>query len=132
VFARLCRLQTTIIGLIFTLNHFSFNDKYYKQVFGISMSNKAAPCIANMYLIIKEQNFLVIHRPSILAYYRFIYDIFIIVRNDFNINILKFDFGYFKLNIVGGKTINFLDLVIGLDSLTHKLKFNLYIKPDIK
>jgi hypothetical protein len=42
---------------------------------------------------------------------------------------LKFHFGYLKLNVVGGKTVNFLDLVIGLNSLTNKLKFNLYVKP---
>jgi hypothetical protein len=93
------------------------------------MVNKAAPYIANIYLIIKEENFLVIHRPFILAYYRFIDDIFIIVKYGFNIKLLEFHFGYLKLNIIGGKTVNFLDLVINLNSFTNKLKFNLYIKP---
>ena len=97
----------TLLKIIFTLNYFRFNDKYFKQVFGISMGNKAAPSVANIYLVIKEENFLVIHRPYILAYYRFIDDIFIIVKNEFNIEILRLHFGYLKLNVVGGKTVNF-------------------------
>jgi len=119
----------TLLKLIFNLNYFSFNDNYFKQIFGIAMGNKAAPSIANIYLIIKEENFLIIHRPFILAYYRFIDDIFIIVKYGFNIKLLEFHFGYLKLNIIGGKTVNFLDLVINLNSFTNKLKFNLYIKP---
>ncbi len=118
-----------LLKLIFTLNYFRFNEYFFKQLFGISMGNKAAPSIANIYLVIKEKNFLIIHRPYILSYYRFIDDIFIIVKNGFNIKLLKFHFGYLKLNVVGGKTVNFLDLVIGLNSLTNKLKFNLYVKP---
>ena len=118
-----------LLKIIFTLNYFRFNDKHFKQIFGISMGNIAAPSIANIYLVIKEDSFLVIHRPYILAYYRFIDDIFIIVRNGFDINILKNHFGYLVLNVVGGKTVNFLDLVISLNPLTDKLKFNLYIKP---
>jgi hypothetical protein len=47
----------------------------------------------------------------------------------FNIKLLEFHFGCLKLNIIGGKTVNFLDLVINLNSFTNKLKFNLYIKP---
>ena len=40
------------------------------------MGNIAAPSIANIYLAILEQNFLNIHADDILAYYRFIDDIF--------------------------------------------------------
>ncbi len=48
----------TLLKIIFTLNYFRFNDKHFKQIFGISMGNKAAPSIANIYLVIKEENFI--------------------------------------------------------------------------
>ena len=47
----------------------------------------------------------------------------------FIINFLKFFFGYLKLNVVGGKTVNFLDLNISLNPITNQLHFNLYVKP---
>ena len=50
------------------------------------MGAKFAPMIANLYLSIMEENFLVIHKP--LAYFRFIDDIFTILKNDFDTNIL--------------------------------------------
>ena len=119
----------TLLDLIFKLNFFRFGERFYKQKEGIAMGNIAAPSIANIYLAILEQNFLNIHADDILAYYRFIDDIFIIVKKHFNINFLKFFFGYLKLNVVGGKTVNFLDLNISLNPITYKLKFNLFVKP---
>ena len=116
-----------LLKIIFNFNYFCFNNSFYKQKEGISMGCKAAPAIANLYLSILENNFLIIHRP--LIYYRFIDDIFTVVNNDFDINILKNFFGYLKLNVVGGKIVNFLDLNINLNSLTNKLNFSLYIKP---
>ena len=116
-----------LLKIIFNFNYFCFNNSFYKQKEGISMGCKAAPAIANLYLSILENNFLIIHRP--LIYYRFIDDIFTVVNHDFDINILKNFFGYLKLNVVGGKTVNFLDLNINLNSLTNKLNFSLYIKP---
>ena len=83
------------------------------------MGNIAAPSIANIYLALLEQNFLNIHADDILAYYRFIDDIFIIVKKHLNINFFKFFFGYLKLNVVGGKTVNFLDLNISLNPITY-------------
>ena len=84
----------TLLDLIFKLNFFRFGERFYKQKEGIAMGNIAAPSIANIYLAILEQNFLNIHADDILAYYRFIDDIFIIVKKHFNINFLKFFFGY--------------------------------------
>ena len=116
-----------ILKLIFQNNIFSFNRKFYKQIKGIAMGAKCAPAIANLYLAIMEENFLVIHKP--LFYCRFIDDIFVILRSFFNIDILINSFGNLKLNVVSNKTVNFLDLTITKDSTTNFLSFCLYSKP---
>ena len=118
----------TLLELIFNLNFFRFGDKFYKQKEAIAMGNIAAPSIANIYLAILEQNFLNIHGDEILAYYRFIDDIFIIVNRHFNINFLKFFFGYLKLNVAGGKIVNFLDLNISLNPITNQLVLELFCR----
>ena len=118
-----------LLKIIFEQNYFNYNNKHYKQKYGISMGNKAAPSIANIYVFILEDNFLTIYRPYIFTYYRYIDDIFIIIKSDFDIKILITHFGYLRLNVVGGKLVNFLDLVISLNPFTCQLKFNLYIKP---
>ena len=41
----------------------------------------------------------------------------------------KLNFFNLRLNIVQGKTINFLDLMISFDEITHKLSFSLFLKP---
>ena len=99
-----------ILKLIFQNNIFSFNNKFYRQIKGIAMGAKCAPMIANLYLSIMEENFLVIHKP--LAYFRFIDDIFTILKNDFDTNILINSFKNLKLNVVSNNSVNFLDLVI--------------------
>ena len=118
-----------LLKIIFELNYFRYNNKNYKQKYGISMGNKAAPSVANIYVFILEDSFLTIYRPYIFTYYRYIDDIFIIIRADFDIRILITHFGYLRLNAVGGNSVNFLDLVISLNPFTCQLKFNLYIKP---
>jgi hypothetical protein len=116
-----------ILKLIFENNVFSFNNKFYRQKKGIAMGAKCAPAIANLYLAIMEDNFLVIHKP--LFYCRFIDDIFVILDKNFNIEILINSFGNLKLNIMSNKSVNFLDLVISLDPNTNFLHFSLYTKP---
>ncbi len=85
------------------------------------MGNKAAPSIANIYVFILEESFLNIYRPFIFTYYRYIDDIFVIIRSDFDIRILKTHFGYLRLNAVGGNSVNFLDLVISLNPSKRSL-----------
>ena len=91
------------------------------------MGAKCAPSIANIYIAILEKNFLVIHKP--LFYRRFIDDIFIILSELFNINILVISFEDLKLNVVTNDSVIFLDLCINLDAITGKLIFSLYTKP---
>ena len=91
------------------------------------MGSKCGPSIANIYVHILEEKFLTFHRP--LFYARFIDDIFIITSKNFDLNILKNSFSYFKLNIVNATIVNFLDLNIKLNKITGSLIFSLYIKP---
>ena len=116
-----------ILKLIFENNVFSFNKKFFRQIKGVAMGAKCAPSIANLYLAILEENFLVIHKP--LFYCRFIDDICTILNEHFNIDILINSFGNLKLNVVSNNTVNFLDLNITLDQTTNFLSFSLYTKP---
>ena len=107
-----------ILKLIFENNVFSFNKKFFRQIKGVAMGAKCAPSIANLYLAILEENFLVIHKP--LFYCRFIDDICTILNEHFNIDILINSFGNLKLNVVSNNTVNFLDLNITLDQTRHR------------
>jgi hypothetical protein len=116
-----------ILKLVFENNVFTFNNKFYKQIKGIAMGAKCAPAIANIYIAILEENFLVIHKP--LFYYRFIDDILMTIANDFNLDFLKMSFDGLKLNILTGSSVVFLDLRVEIDKITNKLNFSLYTKP---
>ena len=117
----------TILKLVFDYNIFAFGEKFFKQILGIAMGSKSGPSVANIYIWLLEKKFLYIHKP--LLYVRFIDDIFIIVTNDFDIQILVDTFTYLKLNIVTSHSVVFLDLIIKLDYTTGRLLFSLYTKP---
>ena len=116
-----------ILKLLFDNNVFSYNKKYYKQIKGIAMGSKCGPSIANIYLSCLERSFLFIHKP--LFYKRYIDDIFCILLNCFDIDILVKFFGYLKLNLVCDSKVNFLDFNISFDKILKKFKFSLFIKP---
>ena len=87
------------------------------------MGAKCAPAIADLFLAILEEKFLLIHKP--LFYYRFIYDIFMaIAGNNFNLEFLISNFEGLKLNISTGVKVNFLDLFIEFDIITNRLSFH--------
>jgi len=65
---------------------------------------------------------------SPLVYKRFIDDIFLVSNNELDIESLKNNFEYLKLNIVNNKKVQFLDLEISIDEIINKLNFSLYIK----
>src|SRR5678816_2320025 len=68
-------------------NVFSFNNQYYKQIFGTSMGNSLSPVITCLYLEFYENRLL----PSIPIYtqihswYRYIDDVLAIIPNNFPI-----------------------------------------------
>jgi hypothetical protein len=116
-----------ILNLILQNNYISFNKKFYKQIKGVAMGSISSPTIANLYLSILEDNFLVIHRPFL--YKRYLDDIFIIVKKNFNINILNMYFENLKLILSSSNVVNFLDLIIEIDYTYKRFKISLYIKP---
>ena len=116
-----------ILKIVLFNNYFKFENNYFKQIKGIAMGTKCGPAIANVVVNFFEEKFLVIHKP--LFYKRFIDDIFLVVKKDFNIDQLKEFFKPLKLNICGGNEIVFLDLAISLNSFTGKTIFKIYIKP---
>jgi hypothetical protein len=117
----------SILYLILQNNYISFNKKYYKQIKGIAMGSISSPTIANLYLSILEDNFLIIHRPYL--YKRYLDDIFIVVKKDFDINILNLYFENLKLILSSSNIVNFLDLNIEIDYIYGRFKCSLYIKP---
>ena len=117
----------SLLNLILQNNYISFNNKYYKQIKGIAMGSISSPTIANLYLSILEDKFLIIHRPFL--YKRYLDDIFIVVKKDFNIDILNLYFENLKLILSSSNIVNFLDLNIEIDYIYGRFKISLYIKP---
>jgi hypothetical protein len=64
-----------------------------------------------------------------LVYARLIDDIFYASVTPLDTSVFSKHFDYLKLNIVDGKTVNFLDLYISYDNLTNRFLFDLYTKP---
>ena len=116
-----------ILKLILFNNVFTFNEFYFKQIKGVAMGCKCAPSVANVYLYVLEQNFLIVHKP--LFYKRYIDDIFCITKKEFDINILVNNFDYLKLNLEKSNNVNFLDMTISYDKSLNKLNFVKYFKP---
>jgi hypothetical protein len=115
------------LKFILNNNYFKFNNKFYKQILGIAMGSVCGPSIANLFVLIYEKKWLVIHRP--LIYSRFIDDIFILLDSFSKIYSLCQAFGSLKLNFVSGKAVNFLDLIISIDNVTNSLTYKVFIKP---
>ena len=116
-----------ILELIFENNIFSYKNKYYIQVFGLSMGCICGPSIANIFVYILEKKWLCIHKP--LVYKRFIDDIFLVSTTKINENDFRQYFLNLNLTITNSKRVNFLDVVITFDAITKKLNTSMYIKP---
>ena len=67
-----------LIKFILENNVFSLNDEYFLQVCGTAMGTRMAPCYANIFMAELEENFLSGYPYKLLAYDRYIDDIFII------------------------------------------------------
>jgi hypothetical protein len=117
-----------LLKLVLFHNYTVFNNKFFLQIKGVAMGCKCAPALANLYLSLLEQKFLVIHRP--FFYKRFLDDLIIIVIKDFNIDVLFQFFDNLKFTLSGKNgIINFLDLNISFDYTTQKMNTSLFIKP---
>ena len=115
-----------ILKLVLKFNLFKFKSIYYKQVSGIAMGSKCGPSIANVYVHTFERSWIFLYRPFL--FFRFIDDIFAIVRDEKLIPILKSSFGNLSLTVNFGKSVQYLDLNISLDNFTSRLNFSVFFK----
>lgn len=116
-----------ILNLIFKYGIFKFENSHFVQKIGLPMGCKCGPSVANFYLYLLEKNWLCLN--SMVIYKRFIDDIFIISSIELNVDDLRSQFLYLKLNIVHGKTVIFLDLKISYDFFLNRIITSLYVKP---
>jgi len=117
----------TLLYLVFNNNVFSINKEFFLQKIGLPMGCICGPTVANLYLYIIEKDWIDINNPKI--YMRFIDDIFLANTIEINQETFSSHFGYLKLNICTGESVNFLDLKISFDNLTNKFMTDLYLKP---
>ena len=117
----------TILNLIFTQNYFSYKEEFFIQLDGIAMGIICGPSIANIVVAKLEKSWLFIHKP--LIYRRYIDDIIIITKILLDEINFKNQFRNLKLNILRGKKLPFLDLIIMIDEIKRCIKFSLYVKP---
>ena len=113
-----------ILKIVLNNNFFKFNNKFFKQTMGIAMGAICGPSIANLFVYIYEKKWLTIMRP--FCYYRFIDDLFLILKSLQDIDSLKTAFGSLKLTFDINKSAKFLDLEITRNSLTSYLDFSMY------
>ena len=97
---------------------FQFGDTVYKQVNGISMGSPLAPVLADVYLNKFEEKYINEKFHDIIFYYRYVDDIFILIKDSMNVNffvskINNFDSNLkFTFEIENNNKINFLDILI--------------------
>ena len=115
------------LRIVFECNIFTFEDFWFLQLIGIPMGCICGPTLANIFLYVLEKHYLSIHTDRL--YLRFIDDNFIASDVEIDEEELQNQFGYLKLNICKGDSVNFLDLTISFNELTMELEFSLYIKP---
>ena len=117
-----------ILRLILYNNVFTFQNLFFKQNNGLAMGIKCGPSIANIYVYIKEINWLLINIDYIPIYKRFIDDIFIVSEFDLLSSNFKNIFENLNLNIIHENEVQFLDLLISNNDYFDNLSFKLYTK----
>ena len=118
-----------ILKLILYNNTFSFDNYYFIQTNGLAMGGKCGPSIANMYVYIKEKDWLNLNSPhNIIIYNRFIDDIFIISKYNILHSNFKSIFSNLILNIIKDKEVQLLDLLISKNKYFDCLSFKLHTK----
>lgn len=118
-------------------NFFKFDNKFYKQEDGLSMGNSLSPLLSEIFLDNMERNYIAkntIFQNNIIAWYRYVDDIFCIFNgnenqlNDFLIFINNI---HNSINFTFEKSrddgLPFLDLIINIHN--SKLNFNIFRKP---
>ena len=116
-------------------NVFTFNNKYYRQIFGTGMGNSLSPIVANLYMEFYETK-LITTLPlynNIHCWFRYVDDILAIIPNDFPVqqfltqmNSLV-DSIKFTYETQNNNNISFLDLLICQNDTN--LSFKIHRKP---
>ena len=114
---------------------FKFGDFYFKQINGVAMGSPLAPALAEVFLRNLENKFINIplNPLKILFYYRFVDDIFVILPEDIDENVVLNNFINFhkslKFTLEKEKngTLNFLDVSISKNN--EELLTSWYRKP---
>lgn len=119
-------------NLILNSTYFSFNNVYYKQIFGTPMGSPLSPIVADLVLQDLETTVLESLPYRLPVYYRYVDDILFAAPKTHIIDILNhFNLYHNRLQFtleVGVKNhINFLNVSISVDG--SFLKFDLYHKP---
>lgn len=115
-----------LLFLFFENNIFQFKDSFFIQTRGLPMGCICGPAIANLYLFILEQKWLILNKP--IVYYRFIDDIFLALDSELDFANFEATFVYLKLSVSSGDIVSFLDLNISYNSITKQLRYSLYTK----
>ena len=82
-----------LIKLCTNHNYFQFNEKFYRQKFGISMGSPLSPVLANLFMEYFESQLLPSITPKPLMWLRYVDDVFLIWPENEN-----FDVFYQKVN----------------------------------
>lgn len=113
-------------------SYFKFDNQFYQQIFGVPMGAPLSPFIANLVLEEMEKNILNKLSSDIFLYKRYVDDIFLVIKEGTEQDILKEFNGFhprlkFSLELETNKCINFLDITIHRKE--NQLLFKWYTKP---
>ena len=81
------KVLTDLAFTLLTRNHFMFQDNHYLQTKGVSMGSKASPSIANLFVGLFEEDYVLnpaknMFLPHIKLWRRYIDDIFLLWTGD--------------------------------------------------
>jgi hypothetical protein len=97
---------------------FVFNDKYYKQKFGMQMGNCLSPVLANVYMEYFESRLAHNIMPDNSYWFRYVDDVFSLVHKDIDINLCINQLNNvspsikFTYEIENENTLPFLDILV--------------------
>ena len=112
---------------------FTFNGKFYKQVFGMAMGNPLSPLLANLYMEFFEKNLLPTITSIPYKWKRYVDDVFVLFHFNFDIETFFNDINNlvpsikFTLEKENNGSLAFLDILIHRKEF--EFKFNIYRKP---